>query len=238
MNNPMQTPTQPAMQPAMQLALEANFGSVEGWRDAFLTLARSTLPPTASLGATPANLLLCFQPQTGALVHQVEDGVGASVAVNDHGQVSELLLRLPANTAVLHDPDTFVASIAWDDVYTRYQHAVHTASVGLGADHAAVAQAAARGCLLDVRRAGMFKLATTLIPGAHWHDPVAVATWAQDLPREQDVLVYCIYGHEVGRATALRLRAAGVPAKYLDGGIDGWQKAGLPLADKAQGDST
>ena len=29
------------------------------------------------------------------------------------------------------------------------------------------------------------------------------------------VVVYCVYGHEVGRATALRLRAAGLEAHFL-----------------------
>jgi Fe-Mn family superoxide dismutase len=32
-----------------------------------------------------------------------------------------------------------------------------------------------------------------------------------------------VYGHEVGRATALRLRAAGIDAHFLRGGIDGWR---------------
>jgi Fe-Mn family superoxide dismutase len=36
----------------------------------------------------------------------------------------------------------------------------------------------------------------------------------------------------VGRSTALRLRAQGVQAWFLRGGIDGWKAAGMPLADK------
>ena len=49
------------------------------------------------------------------------------------------------------------------------------------------------------------------------------------------MVVYCVYGHEVGRSTAMRLRAAGLKARYLEGGINGWKAAGLPLADKAAG---
>jgi len=44
--------------------------------------------------------------------------------------------------------------------------------------------------------------------------------------------VYCVYGHEVGRVTAMRLRALGVSARFLEGGIDGWQAAGLPTVAK------
>lgn len=68
-----------------------------------------------------------------------------------------------------------------------------------------------------------------MIPGAHWRDPARVEQWAAD------VLVYCIHGHEVGRATALRLRAAGRRARFLRGGIDDWKSAGRPVADKAAG---
>jgi Fe-Mn family superoxide dismutase len=48
------------------------------------------------------------------------------------------------------------------------------------------------------------------------------------------VVVYCVYGHEVGRATAMRLRARGLDARFLRGGIDGWKTAGRPLAPKGE----
>jgi superoxide dismutase, Fe-Mn family len=52
------------------------------------------------------------------------------------------------------------------------------------------------------------------------------------LPKDSAVIVYCIYGHEVGRATALRLRSAGVNARFLEGGIDAWQSAGRAVMAK------
>ena len=52
------------------------------------------------------------------------------------------------------------------------------------------------------------------------------------MPIDENVVVYCVYGHEVGRATALRLRAQGVKARFLRGGIDAWQAAGRPLDPK------
>ena len=71
-----------------------------------------------------------------------------------------------------------------------------------------------------------------MIPGAEWHDPADVAKWSGELASEREVIVYCVYGHEVGRATAMRLRAAGLNARFLSGGIDGWQAAGLTLSPK------
>jgi len=78
----------------------------------------------------------------------------------------------------------------------------------------------------------MFHKAETLIPEAHWRDPAAVAAWARDMPRDKEIVVYCVYGHEVGRATALRLRAQGVNVRFLHGGFDGWQAAGRPVEPK------
>lgn len=61
------------------------------------------------------------------------------------------------------------------------------------------------------------------------------AEWAAELADERDVVVYCVYGHEVSRATALRLRAAGLHARYLRGGIDGWPSAHRTCTDKPAG---
>lgn len=105
---------------------------------------------------------------------------------------------------------------------------MHGASEPFEAEHRELTGA----LVLDVRRAGVFERAQSLIPGAYWRDPAAVADWARELPPDREVIVYCVYGHEVGRSTAMRLRAAGVKARYLRGGIDGWQAAGLPLAAK------
>ncbi|MEJ1171361.1 rhodanese-like domain-containing protein [Variovorax sp. CCNWLW235] len=126
------------------------------------------------------------------------------------------------------DVDTFMENIHWARVYERYQQAVHAASEPFGATHDEVAGST----LLDVRRAGVFEQATAMIPGATWRDPSAVDRWASELPAGRGVVVYCVYGHEVGRSTAMRLRAMGLDARYLRGGLDGWQAAGRPVEAK------
>jgi Fe-Mn family superoxide dismutase len=124
--------------------------------------------------------------------------------------------------------EAFLASIDWADVYARYQQAVERASEGHGAGHADLAGA----LVLDVRRKAVFEKAATRLPGADWRDPARVGTWSAEIPAGHPVVVYCIYGHEVGKATALRLRAAGIDARFLRGGIDGWQSAGRALEPK------
>ena len=65
-----------------------------------------------------------------------------------------------------------------------------------------------------------------LMRGATWRDPAAVSGRAGDVPRDKEIVVYCVCGREVGRARALRLRAQGIKARFLRGGIDGWLAAG------------
>jgi len=111
----------------------------------------------------------------------------------------------------------------------RYQQSVDAVSERFAARQDDVGGAA---LLLAVRQAAVYEKAETMIPGAQWRDPAQVSAWAADLPADRDVIVYCVYGHEVGRTTALRLRSAGVKARFLHGGIDGWKSASRPLAQK------
>ena len=85
---------------------------------------------------------------------------------------------------------------------------------------------------IDVRRRPVFEQAHTVLPGARWHDPADVAGWVATLPTDLPVLVYCVHGHAVSRGVLLQLRAAGIDACFLRGGIAGWQAAGWPLAAK------
>lgn len=213
-----------SMEPPMKLALEASFGSFELWREEFVACAKA-------LGGGSGWMLLVFQPREGTLVNQWAADHTHALA----GGVPILALdmyehayHLDHGAAAGAYVDAFMTNIAWAGVYERYQAAVHAASEPFAAEADAV-QAAT---LLDVRRAGAFEQASSMIPGARWCDPATVGTWAAELPADKPVVVYCVYGHEVGRSTAMRLRASGVEARYLSGGIDGWAKAGRPVVDK------
>jgi Fe-Mn family superoxide dismutase len=210
--------------PAMTLALDANFGSVERWRSEFVAMGKA-------LGGGSGWVLLTFLPRDGTLVNQWAadhtDALagGTPILALD---MYEHAYHLDYGAAASAYVDAFMANIDWAQVYERYQGAVHGASEQLAASQDDVAEAR----VLDVRRAGMFDQAETLIPGATWRDPAAVASWARDVPTDEEIVVYCVYGHEVARATALRLRAQGVNARFLRGGIDGWQAAGRPVDPK------
>jgi len=212
------------MEPAAKLMLEASFGSVERWREEFIAMGKA-------LGGGSGWVLLVFQPREGTLVnqwaadhtHTLAGGVPI-LALDMYEHAYHMDFGAAAGAYV----DAFMGNIDWAAVYGRYQRAVHAAGEPFGANQDHVGDA----LVFDVRRAGVFEKARTMIPGARWCDPAQVPTWAADLPADRELLVYCVYGHEVGRVTALRLQAAGLNARYLIGGIDGWQAAGRPLVDK------
>ncbi len=212
------------MEPAAKLMLEASFGSVERWREEFIAMGKA-------LGGGSGWVLLVFQPREGTLVNQwaadhmhVVAGGVPILALDMYEHAYHMDFGAAAGAYV----DAFMANIDWPAVYGRYQRAVHAAGEPFGANQDQVGDA----LVFDVRRAGVFENAKTMIPGARWCDPAQVPTWAAELPADRELLVYCVYGHEVGRVTALRLQAAGLKARYLIGGIDAWQAAGRPLVDK------
>lgn len=83
--------------------------------------------------------------------------------------------------------------------------------------------------LLDVRRGARRKEEGDEIPGSRWLDPAAWLDWKDEVPKDRPAAVYCAYGHEISQGLAAALRALGVDARHLDGGIDAWRRAGLEV---------
>jgi Fe-Mn family superoxide dismutase len=212
------------MTPAMALALEANFGSIDRWRAEFMAMGKA-------LGGGSGWVLLTFLPREGTLVNQWAadhtDALAGGVPILAL-DMYEHAYHLDYGAAAGAYVDAFMTNIDWAQVYERYQAAVHGASEPFAAAQDDLRDAQ----VLDVRRAGMFQKAEAILPGAEWRDPATVRAWADDLPKDREIVVYCVYGHEVGRATTLRLRSAGLQARFLRGGIDAWQAAGLPTRPK------
>lgn len=92
--------------------------------------------------------------------------------------------------------------------------------------------------LIDVRRAPAFRDAGDMAAGAVRREPAAVEDWAPRLPAGE-IVVYCVHGHEVSQGAAAALRARGLAARYLEGGLEeGWKGAGGALDRKPAGAST
>ena len=78
-------------------------------------------------------------------------------------------------------------------------------------------------CLIDVRRKSDYEKSPETIEGATWHDPEHVEEWAKTLPKDQELVVYCVKGGSVSQSVADSLQTSHPGVRYLAGGILGWQ---------------
>ena len=88
--------------------------------------------------------------------------------------------------------------------------------------------------IIDVRRREAFDQSPHLLPGAIWQDAGSVQQWKNDLDPTRPLIVACKAGHEMSQTTVAQLRVDGIDAQVLEGGYEGWTKAGLPFVAKAE----
>ena len=80
----------------------------------------------------------------------------------------------------------------------------------------------AQVCVLDVRRKADFDKSPATIDGATWHDPEKVEEWKKTLPKDQELVVYCVKGGAVSQSIADSLQESCPGVKFLQGGLLGW----------------
>ncbi|OIP14114.1 MAG: sulfurtransferase [Betaproteobacteria bacterium CG2_30_59_46] len=80
--------------------------------------------------------------------------------------------------------------------------------------------------LLDVRRKSDLDASREKILGATWCDPDILEEWADKIPKNREVVLYCVRGGSVSNAVVDALQVKGVQARYIEGGIEGWKVAG------------
>jgi rhodanese-related sulfurtransferase len=77
--------------------------------------------------------------------------------------------------------------------------------------------------LIDVRLSEDFALDPILIPGADYNDPEMIAKWADLIPKDKKVILYCVKGAWVSHKAANYLNDRGYNVSTLDGGIRQWK---------------
>jgi rhodanese-related sulfurtransferase len=82
--------------------------------------------------------------------------------------------------------------------------------------------------VVDVRIDDDYRDDPRLVPGALRRDYRSVADWAAQY-RGRSVVVVCHRGQKLSEGTAAWLRHEGIEAQTLEGGFEGWKKAGEPL---------
>lgn len=79
--------------------------------------------------------------------------------------------------------------------------------------------------ILDVRRVGDHHASSEQLAGAHWKDPEKLETWADSLPKDQEIVLYCVRGGGVSNSVVDALQTKGLKARFIEGGIEGWKTA-------------
>jgi rhodanese-related sulfurtransferase len=86
--------------------------------------------------------------------------------------------------------------------------------------------------IVDVRLDDAFAGEPRLIPGSARRAASDAAQWAADF-RGRPVVVTCRKGAELSQGAAALLRAQGITAEALEGGVAGWAAAALPMVPAA-----
>ena len=213
----------------LSVALTRDFGSVDRWRTQFTALAKA-------MGGGSGWAILAWSSREGRLMnHWAADhthllaGATPVLALDMYEHAYHMDFGARAAAYV----EAFMKNIRWDAVYCAYGAAVAADAVPLGIAIAALDNPAR--CVIDVRRAEDFAAAGGMLAGATWHDPAQVDQWCGTVDATQPVFVYCLKGLDIGRSTALSLRARGFDARYLTGGIEAWTAAGRPVQTKGVG---
>lgn len=212
----------------LSVAFSRDFGSFERWKAEFAAMGRA-------LGGGSGWVLCSWSTQDNRLVnHWAQDhthGLAGALPILALDMYEHAYhLDFGANAAAY--VEAFFANLDWDKVNARYADALEHATGHLAVDADAVLANREGMVLLDVRRAGAFDAAGTIVAGAAWRDPERVEEWSASLTGGEPVVVYCVYGHEVGRSTAAILRSKGIDARFLSGGIQDWEAAGRPVVRK------
>jgi rhodanese-related sulfurtransferase len=87
--------------------------------------------------------------------------------------------------------------------------------------------------VLDVRRRAAFEADGHVLPTAVWREHAGAADWALARADRGEVVVYCAHGEQLSQGAVADMRAEGIAARHLEGGIDAWRAAGGVLVAKA-----
>jgi Fe-Mn family superoxide dismutase len=217
-------------------AIERDFRGVDRWRAEFTAMGKA-------LGGGSGWVILAWSPRDRRLVNQwAADHTHAwaggvpilALDMYEHAYHVDFGARASAYV------DAFMRNIDWDAAARRYQVAAGLDSHTPKPDPAEIApetlraalQASKAPMILDVRRRKAFDAGADIVAGAQWREPERVEEWAGALPRGREIVVYCVYGHNVSHDTVVALRAKGIDARALKGGIATWHAIGGPTLPK------
>ncbi len=133
----------------------------------------------------------------------------------------------------------FMQNIHWGRVNARYRRALNTSDasvatevpnqINVGELKSMLDDSDTKPFVLDVRHTDDRERSGERILETPWRDSHRVSEWADELPKDRPVVVYCAYGFWVSQDAAAELREHGIDAKSLAGGVAAWNAMDFPV---------
>ncbi len=216
-------------------ALERDFGSVAAWRSRFTACAK------AQAGGSGWTLLSWSQRHQRLMIQWAADHTNCLadsvpiLALDMYEHAYHLDFGAKAGAYV----DAVMKNIHWERVgarFLRLRERLAHADPMTTVEHDDVApedllarlQHREDIALLDVCLAEDLPMRSDMLPGAIFRAAETIADWADELPRDKPIVVYCIYGFQVSGDALAELRRRGLNAQALSGGIAAWHAIGGP----------
>lgn len=218
----------------LKAAVDACFGTVAAWRDEVVSLARIWR-------GGPGWILLSWSESLGGLISAAlseRQGLTNAIPIfaldmGDHAFSSDFGSDRAAYASAALD------TLHWGRIAARFNARPPSTSQS-DPDQMSVQDLATRIdandetlLVLDIRHDDDRERYTSRIMQTEWRDSFNVADWADSCPQDKTIVVYCMYGFWVSQKVAEELRARGLDARSLEGGIAAWRAMGLPSSQIA-----
>ena len=86
--------------------------------------------------------------------------------------------------------------------------------------------------ILDIRRDEDYEASNEIVPNAIWKDPTVTTEWIASIPKDKDVIIYCVRGGGVSNSVLDQLLENDINARFIEGGIVGLKDAGGVVTQK------
>lgn len=239
---------------AVASRLDADFGSVEAWRDDFMTIAQSLRGGSGwaqlsfshrdrrlyNHGGSETQALVDATPVLALDMHEhayhMDFGANLTAYIDafmrnvDWTVIEKRLARAEARTPAAEGATAEPSAPVPAEEITASFDAAAIERLGLPSVSAeelldALAEDE-KAQVIDARPRHYFSRNVDMMRAAVWRDPNRIDQWAKDLSTDKPVFVYCAYGYHVGCIVAASLRKRGFDARYLRGGLSAWYAAG------------
>ncbi|MDH3695088.1 MAG: rhodanese-like domain-containing protein [Gammaproteobacteria bacterium] len=215
-------------------AIEKYFGSVEQWKQEFTAMGKALAGDSGWVVLTWSDRFNRLTNEwANEYMHNLADATPI-LALDMYEHAYQIDFGSNAGAYV----DAFIKNIHWGRVNERYQRALKLSGetvaeeaidqVSVGELKFMLDHSDKKPFVLDVRHTDDRERSGERILETPWRDSHCVSEWANELPKDRPIVVYCAYGFWVSQDAAAELREHGYDAKLLEGGVAAWNAMDYP----------